>query len=84
MALQAGRDGAGIECVGEDAFVAPATGDLDGVQDVGRFGLAVGQPRVVVAILEVDIGEVHGRDPMRAGAHRDDTRTILGGGEGLM
>ena len=80
VALEVRADRAGHEGVGGDAVARPAPRRLDGEQRVGRLRLAVGQPRVVLAALEVDVLEHDRREPVRARAERDDAR-VAGGRE---
>jgi hypothetical protein len=61
-----------VHGVGGDAVGRPAAGRLDGEQDVGGLGLAVGEPRVVGAIAEVDVLEDDRRAEVTARAEGDD------------
>jgi hypothetical protein len=60
VALQAGADAAGHDRVDRDAVRGPAAGALDREQDVGGLGLAVGGPRLVRALPEVQVVEDDG------------------------
>src|SRR4029450_487175 len=65
-----------------DPVDGPASGGLHCEQDVGRLGLAVCQPRVVRAAVEVDVVEVDVPVDVSDGADRDDAG-VAGGDEGV-
>ena len=79
VALEVRHDPARHQRVGRDAVVRPAARRLDGEQHVGRLGLAVREPRVVRAALEVDVLEDDRRAAMGGRAHGDDAAGAVGG-----
>ncbi len=72
VALQVGHDAAGHQRVGDDAVARPTPRGLDGEQRVRRLRLPVRGPRLVGALVEVQVVEHHRRVEVAAGAHRHD------------
>src|SRR5439155_378208 len=72
MLLQAGHDATRMDGVGGDAGSRPTPRELHGEESVRGLRLSVGQPPVIGAALEVDVVEVHRREPVADRAERDD------------
>ena len=74
--LQVGVDGPGISELARMPSSAQRRADLVGQPDVGRLGLAVRQPGVVLAGHELRSAEVDGRAQVAGRADRDDAGAL--------
>ena len=82
VALQTGRDPAGVDRVGDDAVVQPPPGQPAGEAGVRGLRLRGGDLRVDRAVLEVQVGDVDACTHVRGGAERDDPCAVPFGGSG--
>ena len=61
-----------------DALTLTDRAQRDGEQGIGRFRLPVGDPRVVLTVLEIGIVKVDSGTPVCIGTKRDDAGTSSG------
>jgi hypothetical protein len=72
MAAEFGSDRAGMDGVGADAAVLESFVESDAEEDIGRLGLTVSNPFVVVVLLEEGVVESEGRQAVAGARLVDD------------
>src|SRR3546814_3681833 len=77
MAAELGVDAAGVQRRGADAAILVAAIELDGKEDVRGLGAAIGDPRIIVAAVEIGVAQIDVRETVPRRGEADQAAAVL-------